>query len=55
MKKEIRLFLFLSLTALLYACTTDVELNAPYDSKTIVFGLLDPKLDTQWEKSTGLG
>jgi len=50
MKKEIRLFLFLSLTALLYACTTDVELNAPYDSKTIVFGLLDPKIDTQWVK-----
>lgn len=31
-------------------CSTDVELNAPYDSKTVVFGLLDPSLDTQWVK-----
>ncbi len=50
MKKMNRLFLFLGLSAVLFACTTDVELNAPYESKTIVFGLLDPKLDTQWVK-----
>ncbi|MGB0423904.1 MAG: hypothetical protein ACPGED_06265, partial [Flavobacteriales bacterium] len=46
--------LFGSLAALtavvFYACTTDVELNAPYDSRTVVFGLLDPGLDTQWVK-----
>lgn len=46
--------LFASLAALtaivFYACTTDVELNAPYDSRTVVFGLLDPGLDTQWVK-----
>lgn len=40
-----------ALTAIVfYACTTDVELNAPYDSRTVVFGLLDPGLDTQWVK-----
>lgn len=31
-------------------CSTDVELNAPYDSKTIVFGLLEADADTQWVK-----
>ena len=33
-----------------HACTTEVELNAPYQSTTVVFGLLDPKLDTQYVK-----
>ncbi len=31
-------------------CSTDVELNAPYKSQTIVFGLLDTQVDTQWVK-----
>ncbi len=31
-------------------CSTDVELNAPYKSTTVVFGLLDPVADTQWIK-----
>ena len=31
-------------------CSTDVELNAPYKSTTIVYGLLDPVADTQWVK-----
>lgn len=43
----------------LSACSSDVELNAPYKSTTIVFGLLNPDanndgettpLDTQWIK-----
>lgn len=49
------------LLALLFAisCSTDVELNAPYKSTTVVFALLDPdanedgvsnQLDTQWVK-----
>lgn len=33
-----------------FGCTTDVELNAPYKSTTLVFGLMDPGLDTQWVK-----
>lgn len=32
------------------ACSTKVELNAPYKSTTVVFGLLDSKADTQWIK-----
>jgi hypothetical protein len=31
-------------------CSTEVELNAPYKSSTVVFGLLDPSADTQWVK-----
>ena len=31
-------------------CSTDVELNAPYKSQTIIFGLLDTQVDTQWVK-----
>lgn len=42
---------FLTVIALLVAgCSTDVELNAPYKSTTIVYGLLDPVADTQWVK-----
>lgn len=49
----------LSIVLLLSACSSDVELNAPYKSTTIVFGLLNPDvnndgvtsaLDTQWVK-----
>ena len=29
-------------------CSTDVDLNAPYKSQPIVFGLLDAAQDTQW-------
>ncbi len=54
-------FLFLSLViaVLLYGCSTEVELNAPYKSTTVIFGLIDPDpnqdgqfnaLDTQWVK-----
>jgi hypothetical protein len=42
---------FLTVIALLVAgCSTDVDLNAPYKSTTIVYGLLDPIADTQWVK-----
>lgn len=29
-------------------CSTDVELNAPYDERSIVFCLLDPEAEEQW-------
>lgn len=32
------------------SCTTDVDLNAPYKSTTVVFGLLDPDSTLQWIK-----
>jgi hypothetical protein len=52
---------FLSIVAavLLFGCSTEVELNAPYKSTTVIFGLIDPDpnkdgqfntLDTQWVK-----
>ncbi len=34
--------------ALLVACSTDIELNAPHDRTPVVFGLLDAAQDTQW-------
>lgn len=33
-----------------FGCESDVDLNAPYDSRTVVFGLLDSGLDTQFVK-----
>ena len=35
-------------TTLLWGCSTDIELNAPYDRTPVVFGLLDAAQDTQW-------
>ena len=29
-------------------CSTEVDLNAPYERATVVFGLLDPVTDAQW-------
>ncbi len=44
-------FFAFAVVALLFAsCETDVELNAPYKSTTVVYGLLDPVQDTQWIK-----
>lgn len=45
-----KLFVFVLCAALLVACSTEVELNAPYKSTTVVFGLLDAQADTQWIK-----
>jgi len=39
-----------AIVLILAGCSTDVELNAPYKSTTVVFGLLDPGADTQWVK-----
>lgn len=38
------------IVAMLSACSTEVDVNAPYDSRTVVFGLLEPTLDTQFVK-----
>lgn len=39
-----------AVVALAAACSTDVEVNAPYDSRTVIYGILDPSLDTQYVK-----
>ncbi|MBW7935772.1 MAG: DUF4249 family protein [Flavobacteriales bacterium] len=36
------------LIASTYACTTDIDMTAPYKDITIIYGLLDSKKDTQW-------
>lgn len=37
-----------AVAAVAAACSTDVELNAPYMRTPVVFGLLDASQDTQW-------
>lgn len=37
-----------SLMLSVWGCSTDIELNAPYDRTPVVFGLLDAAQDTQW-------
>lgn len=34
----------------MWSCSTKVDLNAPYKSTTVLYGLLDPSADTQWVK-----
>lgn len=43
-------FAFAVIALFFTSCETDVELNAPYKSTTVVYGLLDPVQDTQWIK-----
>lgn len=42
----------LASTVLFYSCDTEVHLNAPYQSTTVLYGLLDPGADTQFVKIT---
>lgn len=48
--KKLRILVIAAVVATLAACSTEVELNAPYDSKSIVYGLLDAQADTQFIK-----
>jgi hypothetical protein len=45
-----RLILLVAIISLISACSTEVDLNAPYKSTTVVFGLLDPDSSVQWIK-----
>ena len=49
MNKLLVALLTISIIAI-QSCTTDVDLNAPYKSTTVVFGLLDPDSTLQWIK-----
>ena len=40
----------LALASAVMGCSTEVEMNAPYDSVPVVFGLLELEADTQWVK-----
>lgn len=40
----------LFLSTLFFGCSTDVDINAPYDSVTVVFGILDSKESRQFVK-----
>ena len=41
-------WLALCLTVVSTGCTTDVELNAPYEERSLAFCLLDPAATEQW-------
>ena len=48
MKKWTLLLPVLAVAAAFVGCKEDVELNAPYRSDTVIYGILDPVQDTQW-------
>ncbi len=45
-----RLFAFILLGSLCFGCSTDIDLTAPYEDITIVFGILDQSRDVQFIK-----
>ena len=47
---RLTLAIVLALSLYFVGCKTDVDLNAPYKSTTVVFGLIDPLSDMQWIK-----
>ena len=47
---KLRLIFGLALLSLVFGCSTEVELNAPYESTTVVFGILDAKQSRQYVK-----
>ena len=51
MKKWTFLFPVLAVAAAFVGCKEDVELNAPYRSDTVIYGILDPVQDTQWVRA----
>ncbi|MEO6883148.1 MAG: hypothetical protein ABI199_03885 [Bacteroidia bacterium] len=48
MKKIFFVFAFLSIAVLLNSCSNDVKLLAPYKETTVVYGLLNQSLDTNY-------
>ena len=47
-KTRFLLWSCLFLVVLSTGCSTDVDLNAPYEERTLAFCLLDPNADEQW-------
>lgn len=45
-----RIFFGLAITTYFLSCKTDFEVNAPYDQIPVVYGILDPSVDTQFLK-----
>ncbi len=50
--KKLFTLLFLPLTALFYACSTDIDFYAEYEEKPVIYGLLDSNADTNYIKIT---
>jgi hypothetical protein len=47
---NIRVIFGIVLLSLVFGCSTDVDLNAPYESTTVIFGILDAKQSRQYVK-----
>ena len=50
--KRLYIILCLPLAALLFACSTDIDLYAEYEEKPVIYGLLDAYADTNYIKIT---
>lgn len=48
MQGKIALFVAAAVMAFGVSCSTDVDINGPYSSQTVIYGILDPALDTQF-------
>ena len=48
--KRLYIILCLPLAALLFACSTDIDLYAEYEEKPVIYGLLDSNADTNFIK-----
>jgi len=40
--KKINFYLFITLLLAFFSCSTDIEVNAPYEDITVVYGMIDP-------------
>jgi len=50
MIKHIFPILIITLSIIMIGCKTDFDLNAPYESIPVVYGVIDPSTDTQYVK-----
>jgi hypothetical protein len=52
MMKKTNLFIASIALLTMFSCETDIEINAPYKDITVVYGLIDPAVDTQYVRIT---
>jgi len=48
--KKLHIILAFLAVITLFSCETDIEINAPYKDIAVVYGLIDPAVDTQYVK-----
>lgn len=50
--KKTNLFIVFIAILTLFSCETDVDINAPYKDITVIYGIIDPAIDTQYVRIT---